>query len=380
MCSTSVLAIRPTDVQGYLRVLPHSNPQARASVELLPPLPFRLLDQEDIRLGEDLQELIELIVRHGEEAGALGLDPGYPPIEVIQIPEFLAQDLDLLLDSCLAAGGRLLVPRVLTAGLLQSIEDGVGHLSGIGRALQIRGPDLRLAEHLLDSRDHSRSGVFVPEVIEHHRAGPDLAYRVRDSLSGYVRGGAVDRLEHRRVLALRVEVGRGGYPDAASDRRAQVAQDVAEEVGAHHHVKARRLEHEGRREGVYVILAGLDVRVLAGHFVEDLVPERHRVDDAVGLRRRGHAALAAFSQRESELYGPAHAPAGEDRLLNGDLVRGTTVQPAADLRVLSLVVLAYHDEVYVLGSYLRERTPYAFKELHGPQVDVLLEGAPDRYE
>jgi hypothetical protein len=58
-----------------------------------------------------------------------------------------------------------LLPRFLTGDLLQSVEDGIGHLARSGRAIQIWGPDLRPAEHLLDGRDHARSGVLVPEVI-----------------------------------------------------------------------------------------------------------------------------------------------------------------------------------------------------------------------
>jgi len=69
-------------------------------------------------------------------------------------------------NSFIVSGSKCqLLPRVLPAELFQSAEDGIGHLSRSGRAIQIRGPDLRLAEHLLDGRDHARSGVLVPEVI-----------------------------------------------------------------------------------------------------------------------------------------------------------------------------------------------------------------------
>jgi hypothetical protein len=64
-----------------------------------------------------------------------------------------------------SGSGCALLPRVLTADLLQSAEDGIGHLARSGRAIQIWGPDLRLAKHLIDGPDHARSGVLVPEVI-----------------------------------------------------------------------------------------------------------------------------------------------------------------------------------------------------------------------
>jgi hypothetical protein len=49
-----------------------------------------------------------------------------------------------------------------------------------------------------------------------------------------------------------------------------------------------------------------------------------------------------------------------------DLMRGIAIQSAPDLRVLSLIVLPYHHEVYVLWTYVCERTPNAVEELHGP--------------
>src|SRR5688572_13661474 len=41
-----------------------------------------------------------------------------------------------------SGSGCRLLPRVLTADLLQSAEDGIGHLARSGRAIQIWGPDL----------------------------------------------------------------------------------------------------------------------------------------------------------------------------------------------------------------------------------------------
>ena len=42
--------------------------------------------------------------------------------------------------------------------------------------------------------------------------GPDLAYRVRDAMPGYVRRRAMDRLEHRGVLSSGLRLAEGAIP------------------------------------------------------------------------------------------------------------------------------------------------------------------------
>jgi hypothetical protein len=57
--------------------------------------------------------------------------------------------------------------------------------------------------------------VTVAEMIEHHRAGPDRADGVGDPLAGDVGRRAVNRLEHRRMRPLGVDVGAGRDAEAA---------------------------------------------------------------------------------------------------------------------------------------------------------------------
>jgi len=71
----------------------------------------------------------------------------------------------------------------------------------------------------------------MAEMLQHHRAGPDLADGIGDAPARDVGRRAVDGLEHGRVFSLGIEIGRGGDADRACDRRAQVGQDVAEEIG-----------------------------------------------------------------------------------------------------------------------------------------------------
>src|SRR3546814_5657803 len=52
-----------------------------------------------------------------------------------------------------------------------------------------------------------RSRFLVPEMLQHHGAGPDLPHRVGDALAGDVGRRAVHRLKHRGEFPLRIYVG-----------------------------------------------------------------------------------------------------------------------------------------------------------------------------
>ena len=68
-------------------------------------------------------------------------------------------------------------------------------------------------------------------------------------------------------------------PDGvAGDRRADVREDVAEQVGRHDHVERVRMRHHPGAERVDVVLAQLDLRELGGH----AGPRRHLVETLAG--------------------------------------------------------------------------------------------------
>src|SRR5882757_4595484 len=118
-----------------------------------------------------------------------------------------------------------------------------------------------LGEHALDRAHDGLARVLVSEVLEHHRARPDLSDGIRDVLPGDVRGRAVHRLEYRRELALGVDVARGRNADRSGAGGAEVRQDIAEEIRSHHHVEPVRVLDEVGGEDVDVVLVGLDPRV-----------------------------------------------------------------------------------------------------------------------
>ena len=96
----------------------------------------------------------------------------------------------------------------------------------------------RIGEDALDGADDGRRGVGMAQVLQHQRAGPDLADRIGDALARDIRRRAVHGLEQRRMFPLRVDVARRRDADRAADRRPEIGQDVAEEVGADDDVEA----------------------------------------------------------------------------------------------------------------------------------------------
>jgi len=83
------------------------------------------------------------------------------------------------------------------------------------------------------------------------------------------------RLEHRREFALGVDIAGRRDADGAGAGRAEVGEDVAEQVRRHHDVEAVRVQHEQRRQDVDVKLVPLDVGEVLRHRLHALVPVRH---------------------------------------------------------------------------------------------------------
>ena len=65
-------------------------------------------------------------------------------------------------------------------------------------AAEVRRAHLAAGDDALDGAEDLVVEIAVAEMVEHQRAGPDRADRVRDALAGDVGRRAVDRLEHRR--------------------------------------------------------------------------------------------------------------------------------------------------------------------------------------
>ena len=130
----------------------------------------------------------------------------------------------------------------------------------VGVAAEIPRAQRAFAERALDRADDRCRGVLLAEMLQHHRAGPDHADRIGDALPRDIGRRAVHRLEHRREIAVRIDVARRRDADGAGAGRAEIGEDVAEQIGADHDVEPVRMQHEIRGEDVDVVLVPLHLR------------------------------------------------------------------------------------------------------------------------
>jgi hypothetical protein len=216
-------------------------------------------------------------------------------------------------------------------------------------------------------------------MVEHHRRRPDLPDRIGDALPCDVGRRAVHRFEHRWILAFRVDIAGRRNADGAGARRTQVREDIAEQIRRDHDVERIGLQHEQRGENVDVELVPLHVGIALRHRLHALVPVRHGDGDAVRLRRGREMLLRRLlRQLERELQHAVDADAGQDRLLHDDLTVGAGKRPPADRRIFALGVLAHDPEIDVAGFSSGQRRRHARHQPHRPQVDVLVELAPEQ--
>ena len=140
----------------------------------------------------------------------------------------------------------------------------------------------------------------------------------------------------------------GAMPRLPGDRRADVGQDVAEQVRRHHDVQRLRMRDHPRRERVDVVLPVLDGRVVLPHDLGDLVPQHHRVRERVRLgRAREHLPRPLRGDLEAVAENAFDAVPREDADLLRHFVRRAAMNAAADAGVLALRVLAHADHVDV---------------------------------
>ena len=100
------------------------------------------------------------------------------------------------------------------------------------------------------------------------------------------------------------------------------------------------------------------------------------MDDPVGLGGRSHVLLlGAARELEGELQDTIDALAGEDRLLDRELVLRALEHAAAELAVLAFGILALHPEIDLAGLAVGERRRHALEQAHRPKVHVFVEVA-----
>src|SRR5436190_22792535 len=99
---------------------------------------------------------------------------------------------------------------------------GLRHLLGRRLAAEIRRPYFSAGDDPLDRPKKAVVELALAEMVEHQRTGPDGPDWIGDAFARDVRGGTVDRLEHRRMAPLGIDVRSRRDAEAAGDRRAEV--------------------------------------------------------------------------------------------------------------------------------------------------------------
>ncbi|KAG0945135.1 hypothetical protein G6F31_014497 [Rhizopus arrhizus] len=167
---------------------------------------------------------------------------------------------------------------------------------GAGGATQV-GRARAVFQAMLDGGQDGVVRVLAAQELQHQRARPDHGDRVGDALAIDVRRRPVHGFEQRREFAFRVQVRRRRDADGAGAGRAQVRQDVAEEVARDDDVELARVAHQLHRGVVDVHVRQLDVGIFARHLNDDIAPEL-RGFQHVGLVHRGDLATALLRQAE----------------------------------------------------------------------------------
>ena len=229
------------------------------------------------------------------------------------------------------------------------------------------------------ARDDRAAASAWPRMLEHQRTRPDLADRVGDALAGDVGRRAVHRLEQRRVVALRIDVRRRRDADRAADRRAEIGQDVAEEIRADDDVEAVRPRTKcAVRMSMWYWSArtsGYCVR----HRAEALVPVRHRDRDAVRLGRRRQVLLRrACARVRTRTSGCGRRPCGVNTDCWNTISRSvpSNIRPPTDEYSPSVFSRTTTKSMSP-GLRFGERRRDARHQPARAQVDVLVEAAAE---
>ena len=77
----------------------------------------------------------------------------------------------------------------------EHLDHSICHLIGVGVAAEIASQNLAFRGRLLDRLHNALGGLFLAEVLQHHRARPDRPYRIGQALASDIGRAAVHRLK-----------------------------------------------------------------------------------------------------------------------------------------------------------------------------------------
>ena len=226
------------------------------------------------------------------------------------------------------------------------------------------------------SRDGSR---LLAQMLQHHGRGPERPDRVRDALAGDVEGGAVDGLEHRGRLPLRVQVRGRGDPERASQRRREVRQDVSMQVGRDDRIQRLRLHGHSHGHRVDQHLVPRHVRKILGDLGGNLIPHHHGMALRVALgHHREQLARTRLGQLEGEANDPVHSGSRHDGDVGGHLFRQAPMDAATYAGIFAFGVLAHDDPVQFRTGDMTQRAGDARQNPGRTNVGILIKRLADR--
>ncbi len=171
-----------------------------------------------------------------------------------------------------------------------------------------------------------------------------------------------------------MDVGGGREAEAAGELRGEIGDDVAEEIVGDDDVELAGVADDLHGEGVYIKVAGVDLRIFGADDLEDALPEVAGEGHRVGLVR--HAKTLKFVGAgvvEGVADDALDAFAGVDVFLDGNLVGSVLLIEAADADIETFGIFAEDHEADVVGGNVTQRSEALVEEFGRAGVDEEVE-------
>src|SRR6266566_5073140 len=222
---------------------------------------------------------------------------------------------------------------------------------------------------------------MLAKEIQQELSRPDRGKRISYSFACNVGCRAVNSLEETWIAPLRIEIGARSQSQAAGNRRSQIREDVAKEIGSNNDIQALWPGDKTCAQRVDKLLLVCYVRVLCRHLPEDFIPEDHIVLHAVGLGGAGDlfaAILPGILERVA--HDPLRTLAGKDSRLDRHFVLCPLVDAASSSGILALGILTNAHDIDILWTLIDQWTVHPWQQAHWPQVDILVKSLPHRQQ
>src|SRR5262245_12652182 len=212
-------------------------------------------------------------------------------------------------------------------------------------------------------------------MLEHHCAGENRRQRIGQFTARDVGSRSMYRLEHGWVSLFRIEIGTRGETEAPGDDRAEVRQDVTEQIRGHDYIEALGPANQIHACRVDQQRFRADLRVLPADFGKDSIPEGHAEPLRVRFCNRSQQLLLVALARELKCKAdhPFSPVPCEYSRLNRDFFRPAGVKVPANLRVFTFGVFTHDGEINFTGLLTSQRRTRPLVEYCRSNAGILIE-------